>query len=25
MESMVGVDLTSTATQPGNQRPAGGE
>ena len=25
MESMVGVDLTSTATQPGNQGPAGGE
>jgi outer membrane protein TolC len=25
MESMVGVDLTSTAAQPGNQRPAGGE
>lgn len=25
MESMVGVDLTSTATQPGNQRPAGRE
>ena len=25
IESMVGVDLTSTATQPGNQRPAGGE
>ncbi len=24
MESMVGVDLTSTAAQPGNQRPAGG-
>jgi outer membrane protein, heavy metal efflux system len=25
IESMVGVDVTSTATQPGNQRPAGGE
>jgi cobalt-zinc-cadmium efflux system outer membrane protein len=25
MESMVGVDLTSTAAQPGNQHPAGGE
>src|SRR6266702_83492 len=25
MESMVGVDLTSTAAQPGNQRPVGGE
>jgi outer membrane protein TolC len=25
IESMVGVDLTSTATQPGNQHPAGGE
>jgi outer membrane protein TolC len=25
MESMVGVDLTSTVAQPGNQRPAGGE
>lgn len=25
MESMVGVDLTSTGAQPGNQHPAGGE
>jgi outer membrane protein TolC len=25
MESMVGVDLTSTVAQPGNQHPAGGE
>ena len=25
MESMVGVDLTSTAAQPGNQNPAGRE
>ena len=25
MESMVGVDLTTTAAQPGNQHPAGGE
>jgi hypothetical protein len=25
MESMVGVDLTSAAAQPGNQPPAGGE
>jgi outer membrane protein TolC len=25
IESMVGVDLTSTAAQPGNQHPAGGE
>ena len=25
MESMVGVDLTSTAAQPGNQHPAGRE
>ena len=25
MESMVGVDLTSTAAQPGNERPAGRE
>ena len=25
MESMVGVDLTSTAAQPGSQHPAGGE
>jgi hypothetical protein len=25
MESMVGVELTSTVVQPGNQHPAGGE
>ena len=25
MESMVGVNLTSTGAQPGNQHPAGGE